>query len=59
MGEIPLPCLPTLYVDFPEIRERAEKLREQTHEDYPDIHELNAFAASAYLTKLDEWSIPR
>ena len=59
MGEIPFPCLPTLYMESPEMRERAKELREQAHETYPDIHELNAFAASAYFTNLNEWPIPR
>ena len=59
VGSIPLPCLPTLYMEFPEVREEAEHLRRVAVRTYPGFSELNAFAASAYLTQLDDWPVPR
>lgn len=59
VDSIPLPCLPALYMDYPEVRERAESLRRRGSGDYPRLAELNAFAASAYLTELHEWPVPQ
>ena len=59
VDSIPLPCLPALYMEFPELRERAQRLRRRVSPNYPGLDELNAFAASAYLTELDDWPVPR
>ena len=57
VAKIPLPDLSALYLDFPEVRSAAAKLREVAPTVYPDRGELDRFAAKAYRTDIRDWPV--
>lgn len=52
---VPLPDLPMLYGEFPSIAEQAERLRTKNETAYPNVSELNEFAAMLYRTEPKDW----
>ena len=59
VSHIPLPDLPSMYLDFPEMKREANRLRQMELTRYPDLSELDRFAAMTYRTELQDWSITR
>ena len=57
VAKIPLPDLSALYLDFPEVRSAAAKLREVAPTVYPDRGELDRFAAKTYRTDIRDWPV--
>jgi hypothetical protein len=55
---IPLPNLPLLYREFPQIAAEADVLRNRNEISYPSMGELDRFAAAAYQTDVSEWTQP-
>jgi adenine-specific DNA-methyltransferase len=54
---VPLPDLAALYLETPNLEAQARALREVDARERPAALLLDAFAAAAYQTRLDEWSI--
>lgn len=57
VSRIPLPDLSALYLEFPELRMKATRLRESASRTYPAAVELDGFAAAAYRTDLRDWAV--
>jgi hypothetical protein len=54
---VPLPDLSAMYLDTPELEAQARELRELDLRERPAAQLLDAFAAAAYRTRLEEWSV--
>lgn len=54
---VPLPDLAAMYLETPELEEQARALRELDARERPAAPLLDAFAAAAYRTRVDEWSV--
>ena len=54
---VPLPDLGAMYLETPELFDEARELRELDQSERPSAHLLDAFAAAAYRTSLEEWSL--
>ena len=54
---VPLPDLATMYLETPELEGQARTLREIDARERPTAPLLDAFAAAAYRTRVDEWSL--
>jgi hypothetical protein len=55
---VPLPDLGSMYLETPELLDQAHALRETDRSERPSAQALDAFAAAAYRTSLEEWSLP-
>jgi len=55
---VPLPNLPLLYRQFPQMAADADMLRDRNEISYPSMGELDRFTAAAYQTDLSEWTQP-
>ena len=55
---VPLPNLPLLYRQFPQMAAEADVLRNRNEIAYPSMGELDRFAAAAYQTDPSEWTQP-
>ena len=55
---VPLPDLGSMYLETPELLDQAHALRETDRSERPSAQALDAFAAAAYRTSLEEWSFP-
>lgn len=53
---VPLPDLAAMYLETPELEADARRLRELDMHERPGPQLLDAFAAAAYRTRLEEWS---
>ena len=53
---VPLPDLPALYLETPELENLARILRGVDLNERPAVRLLDAFAAAAYRTRLEDWS---
>lgn len=54
---VPLPDLPAMYLETPELEAQARALRELDVHERPPAPLLDAFAAAAYRTGIEEWSL--
>ncbi len=54
---VPLPDLAAVYLATPDLEAQARALRRIDAREHPAAPLLDAFAAAAYQTRLDEWSI--
>jgi predicted RNA methylase len=54
---VPLPDLAAMYLETPELRAQGRVLRELDAKERPSAPLLDAFAAAAYRTSLEEWPI--
>lgn len=55
---VPLPNLPLLYRQFPQLAAEADMLRGRNEISYPSMGELDRFAAATYQTDVSEWTQP-
>lgn len=55
--KVPLPDLAALYLESPELELQARELRELDARERPSMPLLDAFAAAAYRTQVEEWSL--
>lgn len=54
---VPLPDLAAMYLETPELEAQASALRELDARERPSPQLLDAFAAAAYRTRIEEWSV--
>jgi hypothetical protein len=54
---VPLPDLPAMYLETPELEAQARVLRKLDTHERPPAPLLDAFAAAAYRTGIEEWSV--
>lgn len=54
---VPLPDLATMYLDTPDLEKLARTLRSMDMSERPSARMRDAFAAAAYRTRVEEWSI--
>ena len=59
MQDVPIPDLAAMYEAYPSLLSHALMLRKIEAEEFPDMPTLDAFAAAAYQTTLEEWSQPQ
>jgi hypothetical protein len=57
MKDVPMPHLPTIYAERLAVLRRAEKLREIDTVRFPDLADLDAFAAEIFGTLVTEWPL--
>lgn len=55
---VPLPDLGSMYLETPELLDKARALRELDQSERPSAQHLDAFTAAAYRTSPEEWSPP-
>jgi methylase of polypeptide subunit release factors len=55
---VPLPDLAAMYLETPVLEAQARALRDVDARERPAAQLLDAFAAAAYRTRLDEWLTP-
>lgn len=55
---VPLPDLPSIYLETPELERQAQALRELDTHERPAAPLLDAFTAAAFRTALEDWSEP-
>jgi hypothetical protein len=58
MRHVPLPDLAAMYLETPQLAAQAGVLRELETRERPGPPQLDAFAAAAYRTSIEEWSLP-
>jgi hypothetical protein len=54
---VPLPDLPAIYLETPQLETQARNLREVDVRERPAVHLLDEFAAAAYRTRMKDWSV--
>jgi adenine-specific DNA-methyltransferase len=57
MKQVPMPHLPTVYAERLTVLNDAERLRRLDTVRFPDVSELDSFAAEAFGTLLSDWPI--
>jgi methylase of polypeptide subunit release factors len=55
---VPLPDLPVMYLETPELEAKARALRDLESREWPSPSLLDEFASEAYRTRVEEWSAP-
>lgn len=58
VSRVPLPDLGTMYLETPELLDQARTLRKLDQSEQPSAQLLDAFAAAAYRSSPEEWSLP-
>lgn len=54
---VPLPDLAAMYLETPQLEAQARDLRESDTRERPAASRLDAFAAAAYRTTVEEWAV--